>query len=74
VIEVPVRKFRSLEEAANDLVVDRDDPRLVQHLGWVLRFTVSLAPGQSYRRGVQKFRSLEEAQAGWDQPPSQGGT
>jgi hypothetical protein len=74
VIEVPVRKFRSLEEAADDLVVDRDDPRLVQRLGWVLRFTGSLSPRPSYRQGVQKFRSLEEAQAGWDQPANEGNT
>jgi hypothetical protein len=59
---MPVQKFRTFEEASDALWVDRDDPRLVQRLAWVLAFTPTVAPRAPFPPGVRKYRSLAEAQ------------
>jgi hypothetical protein len=63
---MPVRKFRTLDEAARSLWRDPGDPRIwdgVVHR-WRLHRFFARGPGRRRARGVFKFRSLEEKQRG----------
>lgn len=60
---MPVRKFRTFEEASDDLAIDRDDPLLPRRLAWVLGVGTRLGARQRHPPGVRKYRSLDEAQA-----------
>ena len=60
---MPVRKFRTFEEASDALAIDRDDPLLPRRLAWVLGVGTRLGARHRQSPGVRKYQSLEEAQA-----------
>ena len=57
---MPLTKFRDLEDARRALWTDSDDPRLISRIEHLWELSARL-----YRRriskGVQRFRSIEEA-------------
>jgi len=69
---VPVRKFRSLEEATEALWEDPRNPDYLRRLGWLWRFAQQLAP-RRYPRGVHRYRSIGDANRSreeWEHPGS----
>lgn len=62
---MPVRKFRSLEDAERSLWLEPGDARIWEAA--VARWAIHLAlgaPPQARPRGVTRYRSLEERQRG----------
>jgi hypothetical protein len=57
---MPVRKFRSLQEAADSLRREPDDPNLWAHVAALWRFSSRLFP-RKFPPGVYKHRTIEEA-------------
>jgi hypothetical protein len=60
--ELPIQRFRSLDEARRALWVDPSDPALPNRIRRLWRFSARLAR-LNPPRGVQRFRSIEEANA-----------
>lgn len=60
---MPVRKFRTFEEASDALAIDRDDPQLPRRLAWVLALGTRLGGRHRQSPAVRKYKSLGEAQA-----------
>jgi hypothetical protein len=56
---VPVRKFRTFEEARDALSLPSGDPRILR-----LQRLAQLARPTKVRRGVTRFRTIAEAKAG----------
>ena len=59
---MPVRKFRTFEEAREALWVDEADNAYIDRVEALWRRAHELA-GRRYKPGVYKYRSVEEAQA-----------
>ena len=59
---MPVRKFRSLEEAREALWVDEVDDAYIDRVEALWQRAHDLL-GRRYKPGVYKYRSIEEAQA-----------
>ncbi len=59
---MPVRKFRTHEEAQRDLWLPPGDPRILKAMAFVLGLG-SLARWKPFPRGVHRYRSIEEANA-----------
>lgn len=59
---MPVRKFRSFEEASRALVEEGNREGLEVRIARLWAFSASLAPPLDFR-GVRKYRSIEEANA-----------
>ena len=61
---MPVRKFRTLDEAARSLWLDPGDPRIWDGLvrRWQLHRFFTREPLRRQSPGVFKFRSIEEKQ------------
>ena len=61
---MPVRKFRTLEEAGRSLWLEPGDPRIWEGLvrRWRLHQFFSRERKQPRKRGVVKFRSIEDKQ------------
>ena len=59
---MPVRKYRTHEEAQRDLWLPPGDPRILKALAFVLGLN-ALAPTKPFPRGVHRYRSIEEANA-----------
>lgn len=57
---MPVRRYKSLDEASRDLWVAPSDPTLLRRMQAVLSL-VRLAPSAPPIRGVRKFHTIEEA-------------
>lgn len=57
---MPVRKYRSLQEAEDDLWMDPGDPRLPAVIRGLWRRSYQLTPLPG-RPGIRKFRNMEEA-------------
>ncbi len=57
---MPVRKFRSFEEAREDLWGDSGDPGYMRRVAWLWAFSDRLYPLR-FPRGVYRFKSIEEA-------------
>jgi hypothetical protein len=60
---MPVRKFRTLEEAGRPIKLQQGTEEFRRVLHSVFRLAALFAPGQIYPPGVYKFRSIEESQA-----------
>lgn len=62
---MPVRKFRTLDEAARSLWLEPGDPRIWEGAmrRWRLHEFFSRGPTHVRRPGVFKYRSLEEKQS-----------
>ena len=60
---MPVRKFHSLEEAARSLWLEPGDRRIFEatRRRWALHLALARPRGDG-RRGVFKYRSIEEKQ------------
>jgi len=61
---MPVKKFRTLDEAARSLWLDPGDPRIWDGVvrRWQLHLFFSREPTQATGRGVFKYRSIDEKQ------------
>jgi hypothetical protein len=61
---MPVKKFRSLDEAARSLWLDPGDPRIWHGLvrRWRLHRFLAREPAPTRTPGVFKYRSIEEKQ------------
>jgi hypothetical protein len=59
---VPVHRFRDLDDARRALWTGVDDPNLADRIRRVWRFSARLAR-PSARRGVLRFRTIDEANA-----------
>lgn len=57
---MPVRKFRTFEQASRALWMDSTDPKLYGAIRSVLA-TASWVEPLAFPRGVQRFRSIEDA-------------
>jgi len=57
---MPVRKFRSFEEAREALWGDPDDPAYRRQLAWLWALSSRLARFR-YPRGVYRYATIEEA-------------
>lgn len=60
---MPVYRYRTFEEAEQDLWFEPGDPRIPQTLRLLWSMAKALTPHYPLPRGVQKFRSIEEANA-----------
>ncbi len=60
---MPVQKFRTFAEARRALAWDPDDPRLTKRIRALWTFSLRLSPPSPIRRGVHKYRTIEEANA-----------
>jgi hypothetical protein len=62
---MPVRKFRSLEEAERSLWLEPGDPRIweAHQRRWKLHRFFARDTGRKRTPGVFRFRSIEEKQA-----------
>jgi hypothetical protein len=60
--DVPVYRFRAFDDARRALWIASGDPALPDRLRRLWRFTSRLASGVP-RRGVQRFRTIEDANA-----------
>lgn len=59
---MPIQRFRTQEEARQALWLPSGDPRIGPRLRQLWAFARRLLPpGRKFPRGVQKFRSIEEA-------------
>lgn len=66
---MPVRKFRSFDDARRDLWLPVGDPRILPRL----QRLAELARPAAITRGVTRFRSIAEAKAGkWATDPAAG--
>ena len=68
---MPVQKFRTHEEARRALWLFPGDPRIPRRMRHVFHVAAGLYP-LARPRGVQKFRSIEEANASrklWQRRP-----
>jgi hypothetical protein len=54
---MPVQRFRTFDEAARALWMDRDDPQLPNRIRIVWSRARRLAPGDG-RRGLRRYRSV----------------
>lgn len=61
---MPVKKFRTLDEAARSLWLDPGDPRIWDGLvrRWKLHRFFAPPPARPRTPGVLKYRSIEEKQ------------
>jgi hypothetical protein len=59
---MPVRKFRSFDEAREALWGEPGDPTHLRRVAWLWAFSDRLYP-RRFPRGVYRFRSIEEADA-----------
>ena len=61
---MPVRKFRTLDEAARSLWLEPGDPRIWNGLvrRWQLHRLLAREPLRARTPGVFKYRSIEEKQ------------
>jgi hypothetical protein len=61
---VPVKKFRTLDEAARSLWLEPGDPRIWDGLmrRWQLHRFFARGPTHTRTPGVSKYRSIEEKQ------------
>jgi hypothetical protein len=66
--DVPVQKFRSIEDMNRASVADLRSSDFERFLRQCARYR-AIAP-RTYPRGVFRFRSIEEAQAARGKPPS----
>ena len=57
------QKFHDFEQAREALWIARGDPRLVERIRSLWSFSSRLLGGRSGPRGVQRFRTIEEANA-----------
>ena len=65
---MPVQRFKSFEEAREALWGDAGDPAYLRRLAWLWAFADRLYP-RRFRRGVYRFRSIDEAdrqRQAWD--------
>ena len=60
---MPIWKFKTHEEARRALNIDPKDPRLTERIRALWTFSDRLAPPPPIRRGVHKYRTIEEANA-----------
>lgn len=62
---MPVKKFRTIDEASRSLWLEPGDPRIWAGLErrWRLHRFFSREPSVPRATGVSKFRSIEEKQA-----------
>ncbi len=60
---MPLFRYRTFEEAEQDLWLNPGDPKIAQTLRFVWSLGRALAQHYPYPRGVQKFRSIQEANA-----------
>lgn len=59
---MPIQRFRTQEEARQGRWLPSGDPRIGPRLRQLWAFARRLLPpGHEFPRGVQKFRSIEEA-------------
>jgi hypothetical protein len=59
---VPVQRFRDLDDARRALWTTADDPRLLDRLRHLWRFTARLVRSRP-SPGLRRFRTIEEANA-----------
>ena len=59
---MPVRRFRSLDDARRALWIAPDDPALAARIRNLWRFSARLVD-RRIPRGLRRFRSIEEANA-----------
>jgi hypothetical protein len=57
---MPVRRFRTFDEARRDLWLEPGDPKLLARIRSLWKFSARLAPC-TMPRGIHKFRTIEEA-------------
>lgn len=60
---MPIWRFKTHEEARRALNIDPNDPRLTERIRALWTFSNRLSPPPPIRRGVHKYRSIEEANA-----------
>jgi len=60
---MPVQKFRDSDEARRALAISPDDPRLTARIRALWSFSNQLTPPPPIRRGIHKYRTIEEANA-----------
>lgn len=58
---MPVRRFRTFEDAAQALWIDRGDPSLAPRIRALWSRSRQIAPGPPPPRGLRRFRTIEEA-------------
>jgi hypothetical protein len=58
---MPVTRFRTFDEAAQALWVDRGDPSLVPRIRALWSRSRRLTPGPPPPRGLRRFRTIAEA-------------
>lgn len=58
---MPVSRFRTFDEAAQALWIDRGDPSLVPRIRALWSRSRQLTPGEPPPRGFRRFRTMGEA-------------
>lgn len=59
---MPIQRYRDFEDARRALWIDSADPSLPERIRRLWRFSARLVP-PSAPRGVQRFRTIEDANA-----------